>query len=93
MQAILPFVSFPYPRSASYNVRSESTTLRWVSSRNADSKIIYFGKEKNPPLMLATKENSFSPGTLQTNSRYYWRIDEVIGRDTLVGPLWHFTTQ
>ena len=38
-------------------------------------------------------ENHFNPGKLDSNSTYYWRIDEVTEKDTLTGPLWHFTTK
>ncbi len=93
MRAILPFISFPIPRSSSYNIDSKSIVLRWVPSRNSDSQDIYFGTEKNPPFKETTKQPFFMTGPLEKDRRYYWRIVDIIGRDTLAGPLWHFTTQ
>ncbi len=93
LNSILPFVSLPNPRSGSYNNRSEPVVLRWRSSRNTVTQNIYFGTEKTPIFAVTTKENSFIPGSLQKNSRYYWRVDQVTDHDTIAGPLWHFTTK
>lgn len=93
MRSVLPFVSFPTPRSSSYANDPKSTVLRWIPSRNSESQNIYFGTEKDPSFKETTKKPLFMTGPLEKDRRYYWRIDEVNGRDTLVGPLWHFTTQ
>lgn len=45
-----------------------------------------------PVFVSRQSGNRFHPGPLSPNSTYYWRIDEVVGTDTLRGPLWHFTT-
>jgi pectinesterase len=92
IQSLLPFVSCGTPRFGEYNVDPRRVLLQWYSSRNSNSRDVYFGTEKNPPLRAATNESSFSPGLLERNCRYYWRIDEISDRDTIVGPLWHFTT-
>jgi hypothetical protein len=39
------------------------------------------------------KKNYFSPGDLENNATYYWRIDEIINEKIIEGPLWHFTTR
>lgn len=93
MRSILPFVSFPNPRASSYNISSQGSILRWVPSRNSTLTIIYFGTEKDPIFKGTTKEKFYVPGLLEKNHRYYWRIDEIVGQDTLIGTTWHFTTQ
>lgn len=35
---------------------------------------------------------SFDPGTLNSDTTYYWRIDEVTGSQTYKGKVWSFTT-
>ena len=46
------------------------------------------------PVFKGNQEtNSFDPGTLDLNTTYYWRVDEVNGPDTVKGPVWSFTTQ
>lgn len=90
---VLPFVSHPSPRSGSYNRSGESVSLRWMPARNADTYLIYFGNEAQPPLLCAQQAHSLLLPALSTSTRYYWRIDQVIGPDTVMGPLWHFTTK
>ncbi|MCK4913959.1 MAG: hypothetical protein KAS69_05120 [Planctomycetes bacterium] len=36
-------------------------------------------------------ETSFEPGTMDVNTTYYWRIDEVSGVDVWQGDVWSFT--
>lgn len=46
------------------------------------------------PIFIGTQNtNSYSPQNLESNSTYYWRIDEVIDNKIIKGPLWHFTTK
>jgi len=35
---------------------------------------------------------NFNPGVLNSNTTYYWRIDEVVGSNTYKGPVWSFAT-
>jgi pectinesterase len=92
MPSVLPRVSMPDPRDGSYDVRTEETVLRWLPSRNADSSLIYFGSEINPPYICSQVGRECRPGKLRSKTRYFWRTDEIVGADTLRGPVWHFTT-
>ncbi len=48
----------------------------------------------DPVFIRNQKESFFDPGKLETNSTYYWRVDEVlIDGSITTGPLWHFTTK
>ena len=93
MPAVLPTVLMLKPRDKSYHIPTEGTILKWIPARNADSHNIYFGKTKSPEFKKNQNENYFDPGTLETATIYYWRIDEVAGVDTIKGSLWHFTTK
>ena len=92
MPAVLPFVARPSPREAAYEIAYNRATLKWVPSRNADLEIVSFGKSNEPEYRRSQKEAVFNPGVLERKTRYYWRVDEMSGSDTLRGPLWHFTT-
>jgi hypothetical protein len=93
MPAVLPTVFMLSPREKSYHAPVERTILKWVATRNADSHNVYFGKTKTPEFKKNQQENYFDPETLEPATRYYWRIDEVTGADTLRGAMWHFTTE
>jgi pectinesterase len=93
MVPILPFVTLPRPRDASYGVKGSRVSLRWIPARNAVTHNVHFGKEENPNLVKNQKTNSFDAGGLSPRTTYYWRIDEVAERDTVRGAVWHFTTE
>jgi pectinesterase len=93
MPAVLPFVSLPFPRAAAYGLRGTKQSLHWIMARNASLNIVCFGKTDPPGFLKNEIRDSTELETLEPHTRYFWRIDEVIGRDTLRGPLWHFTTE
>ncbi|HTY36280.1 MAG TPA: pectinesterase family protein [Bacteroidota bacterium] len=93
MPSVLPFVSQPVPRDGAYGIPTEQVNISWVPSRNADASIAYFSKESNPERVAIQSVRSFRLGALEPHTRYFWRIDEVVGADTIKGPLWHFTTK
>ncbi len=93
MPNVLPFVSLPSPREASYGIPYGKVELRWIPSRDARSHTICFGKEEDPPIVKNQRANSIEINGLTPHTTYYWRVDEVSDRETLRGPLWHFTTE
>ena len=92
MPAVLPTVFLPTPRDAAYNVNVTGLKLKWIPARNALSQNVYFGKSEKPEFAGNRKESFFQTGNLESNTMYYWRIDEVTETGTIVGPLWHFRT-
>lgn len=90
---LLPFVSHPSPRTGAYAQRRDSLLLKWMPARGIASSLLYFGKEKNIHPVQKTITREFLLQDLEPSTRYYWRIDRISGRDTVAGPLWHFTTQ
>ena len=93
MPSVLPFVAFPEPRDGSYGNSQKVESLRWIGARNAESHNVYFGKSRNPEFMGNQVICTYEPRGLASATAYYWRIDEVCGRDTIRGPLWHFSTR
>ena len=93
MPPVLSMVFLPRPRNGAEQIQSNSIALKWIPSRNAISHNVYFGKSDNVEFKGNQKRNTFSPGNLQNNTKYFWRIDEVTETDTLHGPLWNFTTK
>jgi hypothetical protein len=78
-QAVMPHLSWRH-ESLSYN---DSVTFN-----------VYFSSEHVPGLAASgLTERVFSPGKLQYNTMYYWKVeacDRYGGRT--MGPLWRFTT-
>ncbi len=93
MPAVLPFVSHPVPRTGAYKQRSTQNRLEWMPARNAETYRIYFGKGTDPKFYTNLDAPSVLLPQLESATRYYWRVDHITGRDTVRGPLWHFTTQ
>lgn len=91
MPSVLPRISMPNPRDGSYDIRTEEVVVRWLPSRNAESSLIYIGSQNNPPYICSQPGREFRPAKLDPKTTYFWRIDEIVGSDTLRGPVWHFT--
>ncbi|MCK4416682.1 MAG: N-acetylmuramoyl-L-alanine amidase, partial [Candidatus Latescibacteria bacterium] len=86
----------PNPSSGSTNV-SVNHDLLWSCSGGDgwDNFDIYFGTSSNPPLVNSNHTStSYSPGTLQCETRYYWKVvANKSGCDSATGPIWDFTTE
>ncbi|MDD5134858.1 MAG: hypothetical protein PHP01_05555, partial [Phycisphaerae bacterium] len=66
--------------------------LSWTSGLGALSHDVYFGTT-NPPAFRGNQgTNSYTPPAVTVDTTYYWRIDEIIGANTVPGLLWKFTT-
>jgi len=55
---------------------------------------VYFGTSSNSPLVSSGQSSrSYDPGTMNYNTKYYWRIVswDLFGESTS-GPIWDFTT-
>jgi hypothetical protein len=69
-------------------------TLSWTAGYGTDSHNVYFGTDNPPPLVSSNQTGTtYNPGTLESNTTYYWRIDEVNDTDyNTTGDVWSFTT-
>ncbi len=86
----------PQPAKATTGV-SVDANLNWRPGREAGSHKVFFGTDPNAVAQgtVAAKtvtDHSFSPGSLNLATTYYWRVDEV-NTVTYPGDVWSFTTQ
>jgi hypothetical protein len=85
----------PEPSDGTTVSASISPKLRWVSGINAAAHRVYFGSRSDELSLLAevTSPDYDRLPTLETNTKYYWRVDEVQADGSVaVGDVWSFTT-
>jgi hypothetical protein len=80
----------PSPADNAANV-SILTDLSWMGIPGATSHNVYFGTSSSPAFVSNQTEATFDPGILDFTT-YYWRIDEIVGPNTVTGDLWTFST-
>lgn len=70
-----------------------NSDLRWASGADGVMHDVYFG-QTSPGLFMGTQAaTTFDLPTLEPNTTYFWRIDEVDGLgNTTVGDVWSFGT-
>ena len=77
------------------------TALTWISGGTNYQHNLYFGSSSNAVVNATTNSpefqgrlsvTNFSLPLLQSNTTYFWRVDEVSGTNTGTGVLWCFTT-
>jgi len=95
--------SAPTPQNGAVDV-AQTPVLAWSAGEAAVSHDVYFGADANavsdanansPEYMGGwdTAAERYDPGTLEWNTTYYWRIDEVNDSGTIhAGRVWRFTT-
>jgi regulation of enolase protein 1 (concanavalin A-like superfamily) len=94
----------PYPANDATDIR-RTPTLSWTPGNYVDKHDVYFGTGFNDVNNANTltagiykgrqSDTTYKPGTLDFNTTYYWRIDEVndVHPDKLwKGNVWSFTT-
>jgi hypothetical protein len=82
----------PGPAHGAGNVGIDND-LSWTADSGATSHNVYFGSASPPASQGNQTGASFDPGTLNHDTTYYWRIDEVNGDGTTTGTEWSFTTE
>ena len=72
-------------------------TLSWIPGMGAILHTVYLGDSfdevNNATVGSPQTDATFTPGTLEFETTYYWRIDEFDGVTTHKGDLWSFTTK
>ena len=85
----------PEPGDAATFVDPEPT-LGWTPGFGAKLHHVYFGDNADAVATAAgglpQQETNYTPGTLETDKTYYWRVDEFDGLTTHKGDVWSFTT-
>jgi hypothetical protein len=73
-----------------------NTALSWEPGYGALLYYVYFGDDydvvKNAEGGLPWGATSYSPGTLDLEKFYYWRVDAFHGFETYRGDIWSFST-
>ncbi len=71
-------------------------TLTWTPGYGAKLHTVYFGDNSadvgSAAGGLPSGNTTYSPGTLENDKMYYWRVDEFDGMATYTGDVWSFKT-
>ena len=79
---------------------SPSPILTWLPGQAAIKHHLYFGDSSSAVTQGTAgvdkgelTDPNFTPGTLESLTTYYWRVDELVAGGTVrTGPVWKFTT-
>ena len=70
--------------------------LSWTRGFGSKLHTVYFGDNfddvNNAVVGLPQLDATYTPGTLDLDKAYYWRVDEFDGADTYKGDVWSFRT-
>jgi hypothetical protein len=85
----------PVPAEGAKFIATDST-LSWTAGFNAKLHTVYFGDNfddvNSATGGVAQTTTTFTPGTLEIDKTYYWRVDEFDPPATHKGEVWSFTT-
>ncbi|MHC4301179.1 MAG: LamG domain-containing protein, partial [Planctomycetota bacterium] len=96
--------SFTVPPKIAYNPEpadgvkfvEADLTLTWTAGFGTKLHDVYFGDDfdtvSNASGALPQADTTYSPGALESDKTYYWRVDEFDGATRLKGDVWSFTT-
>ncbi len=82
----------PNPLDKSIDVRT-SLQLSWKVGKRTRSSKVYFGTTNPPQFVSTTETNTYNPGVLELNTKYYWKVDGVNEWGETAGTVWSFTTE
>jgi hypothetical protein len=83
--------SVPNPPDGTIDI-STTADLSWIAGPYITSHDVYFGTGSQPPFVCNQIDTTFDPGTMDCDTTYYWRIDEINKWGITTGQLWSFTT-
>jgi len=86
----------PVPGDGNKFIDPESLTLKWTPGFGAMLHTVYFGDDydtiANATGGVSQGPTNFSPGPLEPEKTYYWRVDEFEAGGIHTGDVWSFTT-
>jgi len=93
---IPPYTAYnPIPSNGAEQI-DPNVTLSWTAGLHAELHAIYFGDNfddvNDATVGLPQETTSYTPGPLEFDLTYYWRVDEYGGHTTHKGEIWSFTT-
>ncbi|MCP4610011.1 MAG: hypothetical protein GY845_14985 [Planctomycetes bacterium] len=95
--------SFTVPSKIAYNPSppdgakfvDPNVVFSWGTGFGSKLHTIYFGDNfddvSNAVVGIPQAETTYTPGTLELEKTYYWRVDEFSGASTDKGDIWSFT--
>jgi hypothetical protein len=86
--------SNPDPADGAIGVYYRNVKLSWTPGLNAVSHNVYFGPNINDMVLVSMHQTAteFELETLEYDTTYYWRIDEINSEGTTTGEIWTFRT-
>jgi len=84
--------SSPSPANSATDV-NVTTDLSWTAGTGSTSSDVYFGTSSPGTSQGNQTATTFDTGTMDANTTYYWRIDEINASGTTTGTVWSFTTE
>jgi hypothetical protein len=99
-----PVWSFWIPPYTAYNPNPadgvkfvpQDVELNWMPGFRAKLHYVYFGDNfddvNNAVMGIPQPTTTYTPGTLEIEKTYYWRVDEFDGVTTIKGDVWSFST-
>jgi hypothetical protein len=81
----------PTPANGATNVATNAI-LSWSAGSNTTSHDVYFGTTGPGTFRGNQTAVTYDPCTLDSNTVYYWQIDEKNDVNTTTGDVWSFTT-
>jgi subtilisin-like proprotein convertase family protein len=86
--------SLTFPSNGQTLSSTNSVTLQWGASANADSYDVYFGTNSNPPF-LANQTGTNRVVTVTPGQSYWWKIVAKVNcsSDTATSSTWSFSVQ
>ncbi|MBW8040510.1 MAG: hypothetical protein FVQ85_10965 [Planctomycetes bacterium] len=81
----------PNPADGATDVGT-TADLSWTAGYGATSHDVYFGTANPLPFIGNQTATTFDLGTMDYDTTYLWRIDEINKWGTTTGQLWNFTT-
>ena len=86
----------PEPADGAEFVDPNNVVLNWAPGFGAKLHTVYtgtsFDEVNNAAGGLPQAATNFSPGPLEAEKVYYWRVDEFDAAETYKGDVWSFTT-
>ncbi|MBP7053160.1 MAG: LamG domain-containing protein [Phycisphaerae bacterium] len=91
---------YPNPADGARDV-SPTPTLTWMTGIGAIKHHVYFAADADAVAAGAAETDqgdfelavtAFAPGTLESLTTYFWRVDETVAGGVKAGPVWSFTT-
>jgi len=86
----------PVPADGSKFIIADDVELTWAPGYDAKLHTVYFGKNFNEVndgvVGMPQATTTYTPGALDLETTYYWRVDEFDGMTTHKGDVWSFTT-